>query len=199
MEKAIKVRTLFQSLLPVFLWLGIQVLVVLIYFPGTSAIKKLMESLGTDSFAFSRYTSQQAAYLMSILTNLFMMAPGFFWLSRLRKQSPWGAAEKSPLNKKAVFKICMAGLAIQAITDVVLSFISIAFPGFMYGYGKVMENLGMFAPTITSVLYTAVLAPVGEELVFRGLTLKILEKAFSFRIANLLQAAYFALIHGNLI
>ena len=38
-----------------------------------------------------------------------------------------------------------------------------------------------------------------EELIFRGLTLKILEKAFPFWAANILQALYFGIIHGNII
>ena len=38
-----------------------------------------------------------------------------------------------------------------------------------------------------------------RELIFRGLTLKILEKAFPFWAANILQALYFGIIHGNII
>ena len=43
------------------------------------------------------------------------------------------------------------------------------------------------------------MAPLAEELLFRGLTLRILEEAFPFWAANLLQALYFGLIHGNLV
>ncbi|MFQ6806449.1 MAG: lysostaphin resistance A-like protein [Lachnospiraceae bacterium] len=42
-------------------------------------------------------------------------------------------------------------------------------------------------------------APVVEELIYRGLTLKIFQKAFPFWAANVMQAALFGLMHMNLI
>ena len=69
----------------------------------------------------------------------------------------------------------------------------------MEHYGQVMESLGMNKPSFWSALYVAVLAPVTEELIFRGLTLKLLQKAFPFNAANVIQAFYFAVIHGNLV
>ncbi|MFR3811268.1 MAG: lysostaphin resistance A-like protein [Ruminococcus callidus] len=48
------------------------------------------------------------------------------------------------------------------------------------------------------IFATVCLAPIGEELVFRGLTMKYAEKAFGrFWAANLLQAFLFGVIHMN--
>ena len=69
----------------------------------------------------------------------------------------------------------------------------------MESYSQVLENLGMDSPTVLSLIYTVLVAPVTEELIFRGLTLRILEGAFSFWAANILQALYFGIIHGNLV
>ena len=69
----------------------------------------------------------------------------------------------------------------------------------MESYSQVLENLGMDSPTVLSLAYTVLVAPVTEELIFRGLTLRILEGAFPFWAANILQALYFGIIHGNLV
>ena len=47
-------------------------------------------------------------------------------------------------------------------------------------------------------VYTIILAPVGEELVFRGLTYRFARKALPFWGANILQAALFGVMHLNL-
>ena len=56
-----------------------------------------------------------------------------------------------------------------------------------------------FCTSFALTVYTMLLAPFVEELIFRGLTLKILEKSFPFWVANILQALYFGIIHGNII
>lgn len=95
--------------------------------------------------------------------------------------------------------LALLGGAIQFCTSFALTGISGMFPQEMENYGNVMESLGMYSPTFFSVVYTMLLAPFVEELIFRGLTLKILEKAFPFWAANILQALYFGIIHGNII
>lgn len=95
--------------------------------------------------------------------------------------------------------LVLAGLALQLLSNFLLTMIFTAFPELMESYSQVLENLGMYSPTVLSLLYTAAVAPLAEELLFRGLTLRILEEAFPFWAANLLQALYFGLIHGNLV
>lgn len=52
---------------------------------------------------------------------------------------------------------------------------------------------------IISFFYIVLLAPIGEELVFRGWMLRNLEKVVRFGSANIIQAFLFALLHQNLI
>ena len=62
-----------------------------------------------------------------------------------------------------------------------------------------MKGLGMAEPSILSMFYVVVMAPLAEELLMRGLCLKILERSFPFWAANFLQALFFGLYHMNLI
>ena len=98
-----------------------------------------------------------------------------------------------------VLLLVLAGLVLQLISNFLLIMVFTAFPELMESYSQVLENLGMNSPTFLSLLYTAAVAPIAEELLFRGLTLRILEGAFPFWASNLLQAFYFGLIHGNLV
>ena len=93
----------------------------------------------------------------------------------------------------------LAGLCLQLLSNLFLTLVFGIFPELMESYSQVLENLGMDSPTVLSLAYTVLVAPVTEELIFRGLTLRILEGAFPFWAANILQALYFGIIHGNLV
>src|SRR5690606_13035237 len=51
---------------------------------------------------------------------------------------------------------------------------------------------------ITTFLLVAVLVPIYEEVIFRGIVLSSTEKHIGFISANILQAVFFALIHDSL-
>ena len=50
-----------------------------------------------------------------------------------------------------------------------------------------------------SLFVTVILAPLAEELLFRGITLKKAQKIMPFMAANILQAVLFGIYHMNLI
>ena len=98
-----------------------------------------------------------------------------------------------------LFLLAVAGLALQLLSGLYLRLVFAVFPEWLRYYTYVLENLGMTEPTFLPLLYTIVLAPVTEELIFRGLSLKILEMEFPFWAANILQAFYFGTMHGNMV
>lgn len=60
------------------------------------------------------------------------------------------------------------------------------------------SSIGEFS--FPSIVATVILAPVVEELVFRGLTLRLLRRSgFSFLVANIIQAVLFGCYHMNLV
>lgn len=171
MEKS---KAILQSLLPVVMWLAIQSVVSLV-------------------FLFWR---DYPPYFDGVLINFVTLLIGGFWYQSLKKKDNTVQIAVSPAGWVG---LALLGGAIQFCTSFALTGISGMFPQEMENYGNVMESLGMYSPTFFSVVYTMLLAPFVEELIFRGLTLKILEKAFPFWAANILQALYFGIIHGNII
>lgn len=71
-------------------------------------------------------------------------------------------------------------------------------PDIMDEYNMLMEESGIVGLTLLSSIVTLVMAPLGEELIFRGLTLQYLRKAgLGFHAANIIQAILFGIAHMN--
>lgn len=86
----------------------------------------------------------------------------------------------------------------QFMSSIITSIVSMAFPSWLEEYMELMENAGL-ADNITPLMmiYSVLLAPISEELVFRGVTYRIARRAFPFWIANFIQALLFGIFHMN--
>lgn len=76
------------------------------------------------------------------------------------------------------------------------------FPQAMKEYQELMDAAGMGEDSFLPLMgiYTVILAAVGEELIFRGMTTALFKRAgCGFWLANILQAALFGLFHLNFI
>lgn len=100
---------------------------------------------------------------------------------------------------KTIIGIILLVPALQSIISYFISFISILKPSWYSAYDSLMESAGMDDITILLALYSLIVAPVCEELIFRGVTLHYAQKVFPFWAANLLQSLLFGLYHMNLV
>ena len=123
-------------------------------------------------------------------------SPGYLWLQKKKKET---SGQERRFSLGAAVKLLAVGVIFQMIVSLLLAGMQVVFPKAMESYAQVLENLGVFAPSVFSVLYTVVFAPLTEEMVFRGVTLRILQEELPFAAANVLQAVLFALMHGNLV
>ena len=89
--------------------------------------------------------------------------------------------------------------ATQFLSSVLVSMISTFFPSWLEAYEVLIENAGLTEDVSTiMMLYSVCLAPISEELIFRGVTMRIARRAFSFWIANIIQALLFGIFHMNM-
>lgn len=181
-----KVMCILKSLLPMLLWLGMQSVVSSLFLLTGLLIGK--GSLWA--------TGGELPYVISVLANGVTFLLGYLWLQKKQKES---SGQERRFSLGAAAELLVVGVIFQLIVSLLLAGAQVVFPKAMESYTQVLENLGVFAPSVFSVLYTVVFAPLTEEMVFRGMTLRILEEELSFAAANVLQAALFALIHGNLV
>ena len=112
-----------------------------------------------------------------------------------------------PKLKKSIHNLSVKAILIAILSGLVLCFLSngivgiecYVIPDQVEAYAQMAEAAGL-GVTIWGNVAAVLLAPIGEELVCRGLSLYYAEKAFSrFWIANVLQAFLFACMHGNII
>ncbi len=101
------------------------------------------------------------------------------------------------LSIKNLILLLVLGIVIQ----IMLSFsLTLILPFFKDATMKYEETMSMlFSDNWMMVIYTVVLAPLGEEMIFRGLTFGYAKKVMPIMAANIVQAALFGIYHLNLI
>ena len=187
------------SLLPILMWMAIQVVLVWGLGYMITWLGNGISFLGGNPQDLYTFWEENPSYLINILMDSLMLIPAGLWYRRLparEKARQGGFFGLSPLW---LFLLPAAGLALQLLSGLYLRLVFAVFPEWLRYYTYVLENLGMTEPTFLPLLYTIVLAPVTEELIFRGLSLKILEMEFPFWAANILHAFYFGTMHGNMV
>lgn len=180
-----KIKTLLYSLTPMAFWFLMQIIIgVLFYACGLYALP---------------LSEAEAGAVLMITTNVITMVPCYFWYRHIRGYVPWETENGQPLRGWSYVYITALGILMQILIDFLLVVVFVVFPHLMQGYMELLEQLGMTEPAVFTIVYTIAAAPILEELIYRGLTLVILEKRFSFITANIIQALLFGIMHGNLV
>lgn len=119
----------------------------------------------------------------------------WFWLMFCRKKQTgdW----KQVLKPQRILGIAGCGIALQLALSMALTVILPLMPKIFESYSAIMNTLGN--ESIWMILCVCILAPIGEELIFRGLTLRIMRKAIPLWAAVIVQALLFGIYHLNLV
>ncbi|MBQ4531554.1 MAG: CPBP family intramembrane metalloprotease [Lachnospiraceae bacterium] len=116
----------------------------------------------------------------------------------------FGFVKKNKIPVKQVFGIrnviCFAalGLGFQICISYALELVNIVFPAVMESYMKLMETMNIGNSWMAFVM-TVFMAPIGEELIFRGVIMGYGKRVMPFLWANLIQAVLFGIYHMNLV
>lgn len=86
----------------------------------------------------------------------------------------------------------------QYLSSMVAAIVSTVFPSWMDAYEELLETAGLDANiSLLMLVYSVLMAPISEELIFRGVIFRIAQRAFPFWIANIIQALLFGAFHMN--
>ena len=99
---------------------------------------------------------------------------------------------------KNIIFIAVIALGTQLFTIGAMDLILPHFPKIAEAYNELMEK-GLGGNPIIVFFTVVILAPLSEELVFRGVIMKKARAHFPFLVANLLQATLFSLFHFNIV
>ena len=169
------------------------------------AIELALPSFDTDRLAF--------------LATAASLALAVLWWRHLRPQARLRREVARPSRpERRVLLACVLlvlGLVLQVTLSVVLTMVLPLFPEVMEFYLELMELAGISGPTdLVTLLDIAVLAPIAEEAICRGVALEFCLRATCpeprpaargeiprarFWAANVAQALIFAVMHLNIV
>lgn len=154
-------------------------------------------------------TAEQEAYLAESMNNgnLLLLITAIATLATLVIGAIWYRSHKPEkdfnlkevVNGKLLAAMICLGLSLQFLISMCLQAVYPVLPQTLTDqYSELMENL-LGGNIWLSLVVTVILAPVAEEFLFRGITLKKAQKIMPFMAANVLQAVLFGVYHMNLI
>ena len=190
------------SLAPTILCWILQIIIIsivwfLVIFSALESGELDMDSsFFTESWNLLRFSSHPTLriFLYQVI-GLFVF--GLWYYLSFRKPRPTVKAtiRKTTLPAILVAVICGVALCFFANGTAIIGYIFR--PEIAGNYSQHTEQAGI-GVNILAIFSSVILAPIGEEFSFRGLTLKFAKKSFGkFWLANLLQAFLFGASHGN--
>ncbi len=102
-----------------------------------------------------------------------------------------------------IISVIILGFALQLFISGILNIIDIYFPNLLSSYKQMVENSFSLENGALRIITVALLAPIGEELVFRGIALHVARRIFKWKhscvFAVLLTSLLFGIYHGNVV
>lgn len=124
---------------------------------------------------------------------------GVWYYLTFKKPRPTVVDSAKRMNPIIIISSIVAGIGLCFFANATIIVDNYIIPDSLERYIKLAEQAG-FGVNALAIVASVCLAPIGEEFLCRGVTLKYGKKAFgNFWAANVLQAFLFALIHMNLI
>lgn len=186
------IMTLFFQLIAIVFILGIVLMFSFPAFPLPSGHGNTPELMNLLTSMESDFT----AVISIVFSTLNILCFGMIYYRFL-------GGNFLPEFRKTFSGLQVAGIIVlipgaQFFCSYLVSLISVVMPKWLEQYEALMESAGI-DDSITPIMlfYTVIMAPIGEELVFRGATMRLARQALPFFFANLLQAALFGLLHAN--
>lgn len=176
------------SSLPLLLTLLIQVVSVFFIM--------LYLALFVTTDAYGYFMDNYSYYLLAI--QIFTLAVFGLWyfLAYGRKQKLVSPKKLLALPDLGIY--ILLGMGSYFLISFYMQAASVAVPELIEAYEKMVEESGIGDLTFWSTISTLILAPISEELIFRGITKNLAQKAFrGFWIANIIQALFFGIAHLN--
>jgi hypothetical protein len=122
------------------------------------------------------------------------------WYKHMHGNAAPDSSKAGWLSAYSVAGIVILVPGLQFLSAYILTLTAGIFPDALTVYEELLESSGLDnSISAGMILYTVVLAPVSEELTFRGVSFGYFRKCLPFWAAAFFQALLFGLFHMNLI
>ena len=187
------------SLLPLLFMLLIQVLGGQIIYAAVTVYMSMqpgMDPAMLNDIVYTYFMEHYTGVLVLIQGVTLLVFGCWYYLGFTRKKER--GTVKNLLHIHNLAGIFLLSVGIYFFITLFLVAADHLVPDIMDEYNMLMEESGIVGLTLLSSIVTLVMAPLGEELIFRGLTLQYLRKAgLGFHAANIIQAILFGIAHMN--
>ncbi len=204
-EKGNKIKGAVLTIAPLLVAFGIQITVALIgqviFFASMFIYDKKM---GIEWYldratgqVVNLYSEQQYSLflmLVSLISEIVMLIIAAIWYRHMKKQEK---GFKYALNPIVVLLGLVLGVGIQGVTSLLLNFIYFVFPAsWTASYDTLMETM-LDSSSPVMIILVAIMAPLAEELFFRGVAINYGCRYFPPYVVLIIQAVCFGILHGN--
>ncbi len=195
-----RVGNFFKSILPILLVLVLQIVIALVMgivsvFTSDAGFSDIINGVFISGYtAFPQLTNLIYGVLALIIFGLWYRH-AFVRPARHQKKADY----PSGFSFHTIISILFLSIGLYYVTTLVVDVVSALRPEWLANYNDMLQSAGYASPTLAVIVYSVILAPVVEELIFRGLTFRFARLALPFWLANIWQALLFGLLHGNLL
>lgn len=176
------------SILPLLLTLGIQVVSVFFIM--------IYLALFVTGDTYTYFMDNYSYFLLMIQLLTLAVFSLWYFLAYGRKKKL--VSPRKVLSLQDIGIYVLLGIGAYFLVAFYMQAASFLTPELIEEYEQMVEESGIGDMTLLSSLSTLILAPLSEELIFRGITKNLAQKAFrSFWVANFIQALFFGIAHMN--
>ena len=122
----------------------------------------------------------------------------WYWKKFAPKKSPRRSIRQI-INLKMFLALLALMIGLQYLSTYIVSLTAFIHPAWYETYEQIMINVGFTEVSFLLIFYTVIIAPISEELIFRGVTMHYARKIMPFWVANIFQALLFGIFHQNMI
>ena len=196
-----KVGRILFCIVPFLLAFGIQILIsipfmgiasayVIVTSKGTHDIQSMIETILKLVSSSSFNTWLSATYGVAALVVFAIWYQKRFQGANVRTIPRY-------FNPTIIISLIAIAIGLQYVTNYVVTFTAYLEPGWMKSYENLLKAIDISHVTPVLLVYSVIVAPICEELIFRGVTLSYAKREMPFWVANILQAVLFGVYHMN--
>ncbi len=148
-----------------------------------------------EAYLAESMSTGEVIMIITAIATFATVIVGALWYRKHKPATDF--ALKEVVNGKLLLALVCLGLSLQVLISMCLNAVYPILPENLTNqYSELMEQL-IGGNIWLSLLVTVILAPLAEEFLFRGVTMKKAQKIMPFMAANVLQALLFGLYHMN--
>ncbi len=177
-----------------FMFVAAIIYTLILTFSTLLTSEAVTDSTLTTDLITDKLTSSGIPYLMAIIPGI----PLLFWYFHNLRLTPRIFQGHRRMTVKSFFMIFFIFMSAQGVFTLVSGGLEFLFNLFGLSIMSAIEAASVDSTTVSMFLYASFLAPITEEIVFRGFILRGLEK-YGRTFAIVISAILFGAMHGNLI